>query len=105
MHDLPVNRFVIMDGDIPETHGVLHSRSQLLANDPEFGQCVKGLAHGGRRWNILARNYVSPDIHTELHSSRKVERKNILGVQIPRQYVSRRGTLLFDSLKAAPEGF
>lgn len=88
MHDLPVNRFVVVDSNITKPHGIFHSQCQFLTNDSEFGQYVKGLAHGCRWWNILACNDVSPDIHAELYGTRKVKCKDILRVQIPRQNVS-----------------
>lgn len=81
--DVPVHRFIIMDDDIAKTDRASKTVSQLLGNFVALRQKREGLAHGLRRTQIvLIREPMGRYINAKLYRPGKVQRHNILSVQV-----------------------
>ena len=73
MNNLPVYFFIVVNGDITKTHGLLEMVCQLGIQQAGLSQQIEGLTHGVRWLNANACNQVCADIDCQLHSTTKIE--------------------------------
>ena len=103
--DMPVDRFVVVDSNIPESNRMLHPLSEVARNHPQIRQNIERLPHGSWRHCIRAGDKMRGEVDTKLNGTRQVKRQNVLHINITYEVFRRRRALFLYSLVAAAEGF
>ena len=100
--DRPVDLFVVVHGNIPETNGLVQLNCEVGRDDACRCQGIEGLTHGIGRRHLHAGNEVRADIYRQLHRPCEIERDDILKIRVSRERCRVRRTLAIFSPDARP---
>jgi len=103
--DIPVDRLIAVDGDVPETNRFCQTFCQDRIDDLKFLENLEILGHCGGRSGVSLGNQMRGDINGKLDGALKIQCDDVLHVRVASKLIYGGGSLPGNPLDASPERF